>query len=209
MKFCTSCGSNVALKIPEGDDRERFVCTSCDSIHYINPRVIVGCVPTHQGKVLLCKRAIEPRYGYWTLPAGFMENGETTPEGAARETWEEARARVSQLELYRIFDVPYISQVYMFYRCELDNGEFGVGPESLECGLYTEENIPWDEIAFPSVKETLRDYFSDVKSGHFPVRVSAIEYRRRCYSPTLRSFSLRPYSFMNFSSQAPSTSLVS
>lgn len=179
MKFCTSCGSTVALKVPEGDDRERFVCTSCDSIHYINPRVIVGCVPTHQGKVLLCKRAIEPRYGYWTLPAGFMENGETTPEGAARETWEEARARVSQLELYRIFDVPYISQVYMFYRCELDNGEFGVGPESLECGLYTEENIPWDEIAFPSVKETLRDYFSDVKSGHFPVRVSAIEYRRR------------------------------
>lgn len=179
MKFCTSCGNTVALRIPQGDDRERFVCTSCDSIHYVNPRVIVGCVPTYEGKVLLCKRAIEPRYGYWTLPAGFMENGETTPQGAARETWEEARARVSQLELYRIFDVPYISQVYMFYRCEIDNGEFGVGPESLESGLYTEAEIPWDEIAFPTVKQTLRDYFRDVQEGHFPVQVSAIEYRHR------------------------------
>ena len=97
MKFCTSCGSTVALTIPEGDDRERFVCTSCESIHYVNPRVIVGCLPVHEDKVLLCKRAIEPRLGYWTLPAGFMENGETTPQGAARETWEEARARVTDL----------------------------------------------------------------------------------------------------------------
>jgi ADP-ribose pyrophosphatase YjhB (NUDIX family) len=179
MKFCTSCGNSVALKIPSGDDRERFVCNSCDSIHYVNPRVIVGCVPVYEGKVLLCKRAIEPRYGYWTLPAGFMENGETTPEGAARETWEEARARVSQLELYRIFDVPYISQVYMFYRCELDNGEFGVGPESLESALYAEDEVPWDEVAFPPVKETLRDYFQDVRVGQYPVRVSAIEHRHR------------------------------
>lgn len=122
MKFCTGCGSAVALKIPQGDDRERFVCTSCESIHYVNPRVIVGCLPVHEDKVLLCKRAIEPRYGYWTLPAGFMENGETTPQGAARETWEEARGKVNNLELYRIFDVPYISQVYMFYRCELKRG---------------------------------------------------------------------------------------
>lgn len=179
MKFCTSCGSTVALKIPQGDDRERFVCTGCESIHYINPRVIVGCVPVYEGKVLLCKRAIEPRLGYWTLPAGFMENGETTPEGAARETWEEAEARVSRLELYRLFDVPYISQVYMFYRCDIDNGEFGVGPESLETGLYTEDEIPWDEIAFPVVKETLREYFRDVETGQFPVKVSAIEYRPR------------------------------
>lgn len=179
MKFCTSCGDSVALKIPEGDDRERFVCSSCDSIHYINPRVIVGCVPVYEGKVLLCKRAIEPRLGYWTLPAGFMENGETTPEGAARETWEEALARVSNLELYRIIDVPFINQVYMFYRCDVDDGEFGVGPESLESGLYTESEIPWDEIAFPVVKEALRDYFRDVESGQFPVKVSAIEYRPR------------------------------
>ena len=132
MNFCTSCGNPVALKIPEGDDRERYVCTHCGMIHYTNPRVIVGCVPEYEGKVLLCKRAIEPRKNFWTLPAGFMENGETTPEGAARETWEEAKARVSNLQLYRLFDVPYISQVYMFYRCSVDNGEFGVGPESLE-----------------------------------------------------------------------------
>ena len=179
MKFCTSCGSTVTLKIPEGDDRERFVCTNCEIIHYVNPRVIVGCLPVHEDRVLLCKRAIEPRLGYWTLPAGFMENGETTPQGAARETWEEARARVTDLELYRIFDVPYISQVYMFYRCRVEDGRYGVGPESLETGLYTEQEIPWDEIAFPVVKQTLQSYFEDVKTGHYPVQVSAVEYRRR------------------------------
>ena len=179
MKFCTSCGDTVILQIPIGDDRERFVCTSCELIHYSNPRVIVGCVPVYEGKVLLCKRAIEPRKNYWTLPAGFMENGETTLQGAARETWEEACARVSNLDLYRIFDVPYINQVYMFYRCDLDNGEYGVGPESLETELYEEQDIPWDQIAFPVVAETLREFFADSPSGEFPVRVSAIEYRPR------------------------------
>ncbi len=178
MKFCTSCGSAVILRIPEGDDRERYVCTSCELIHYSNPRIIVGCVPVHEGRVLLCRRAIEPRRNLWTLPAGFMENGETTPQGAARETWEEARGRVSDLELYRVFDVPAISQVYMFYRCRLDNGEFGVGPESLETGLYEEAEIPWDEIAFPVVHETLREYFADAAAGSYPVRVSTIEHRR-------------------------------
>ena len=175
MNFCTSCGNTVALRIPEGDDRERYVCTSCELIHYTNPRVIVGCVPVHDGRILLCKRAIEPRMNYWTLPAGFMENGETTPEGAARETWEEARARATGLQLYRIFDVPYISQVYMFYRCEIEQGEYGIGPESLESGLYREEEIPWDQIAFPVVRETLEEYFADARRDHFPVRVSTIE----------------------------------
>jgi 8-oxo-dGTP pyrophosphatase MutT (NUDIX family) len=108
-----------------------------------------------------------------------MENGETTLEGAARETWEEARARVSNMELYRVFDVPYISQVYMFYRCDLDDGAFGVGPESLESGLYLEEDIPWDQIAFPVVYESLREYFADAAEGHFPVRVSSVERRPR------------------------------
>ena len=131
MKFCSSCGSMVVLSIPEGDDRERFVCSSCEIIHYVNPRVIVGCLPVYQDRVLLCKRAIEPRRNYWTLPAGFMENGETTLEGAARETWEEARAEVGDMQLYRVFDVPYINQVYMFYRCDLQRGEYGAGPESL------------------------------------------------------------------------------
>lgn len=179
MKFCTSCGSAVILRVPEGDDRERFVCTACELIHYSNPRIIVGCVPVYEERVLLCRRAIEPRRNRWTLPAGFMENGETTPEGAARETWEEARARVSNLELYRVFDVPYISQVYMFYRCDLEDGAFGVGPESLETALYREDEIPWSEIAFPVVQQTLEEYFADMREGRFPVRVSAIERTTR------------------------------
>ena len=179
MKFCTNCGSTVILQIPVGDDRERFVCSSCDLIHYTNPRVIVGCLPIYEGRVLLCKRAIEPRKNYWTLPAGFMENGETSVQGAARETWEEARGRVSNVDLYRIFDVPYISQIYMFYLCDLDNGEHAAGPESLETNLYGEHDVPWDTIAFPVVSETLRGYFSDAASGHFPVRVSAIDHRPR------------------------------
>ncbi len=178
MKFCTSCGSRVLLQIPEGDDRERFVCGSCELVHYVNPRVIVGCLPVYEGRVLLCRRAIEPRRDYWTLPAGFMENGETTLQGAARETWEEARAKVSNLDLYRVFDVPHISQVYMFYRCNLDDGNYGVGPESLETGLYTRDEIPWDRIAFPVVNETLKAYFDDETSGHFPVQVSTIDLSR-------------------------------
>lgn len=175
MKFCTLCGTKVVLQIPEGDDRERHVCPNCDHIHYINPRVIVGCVPVYEGRILLCKRAIEPRKNYWTLPAGFMENGETTLQGAARETWEEAAATVSNLDLYRVFDVPHISQVYMFYRCEVNDGKYGVGPESLESGLYEEADIPWDQIAFPVVTETLKAYFADAPGGNFPVQVHNID----------------------------------
>lgn len=178
MKFCSGCGGAVELRIPEGDDRNRFVCSDCATIHYVNPRVIVGCLPVHDEKVLLCRRAIEPRHGLWTLPAGFMENGETTADGAARETWEEARARVSNLHLYRLFDVPHISQVYLFYRCTVDDGLFGVGPESLETALYTEDEIPWDEIAFPVVRETLRAFFDDRRRGEFPISVEAIAPRR-------------------------------
>jgi ADP-ribose pyrophosphatase YjhB (NUDIX family) len=179
MKFCSECGAGVSLQVPPGDDRQRFVCDACRTIHYVNPRVIVGCLPVYGERVLLCLRAIEPRKNYWTLPAGFMENGETSEQGAARETWEEARARVSDLSLYRVYDVPYISQVYLFYRCVVDGGEFGAGPESLETRLFREEEIPWDEIAFPSVYRALRDYFEDRASGgQYPVAVETI-YRRR------------------------------
>tara|TARA_R110002049_G_scaffold56036_18_gene154931 strand:- start:2998 stop:3540 length:543 start_codon:yes stop_codon:yes gene_type:complete len=177
MKFCTHCGNTVVLQIPAGDDRERFVCSSCEFIHYVNPRVIVGCVPVYEGRVLLCKRAIEPRKDYWTLPAGFMENGETSLQGAARETWEEARAKVSNINLYRVFDVPYISQIYMFYRCDLDGGEHAAGPESLETGLFDERSVPWDNIAFPVVSQTLKEFFADAAAEEYPVRVSAIEHR--------------------------------
>ena len=169
----------MALRVPEGDDRERYVCEACDAIHYTNPRVIVGCLPVHEDRVLLCSRAIEPRRNFWTLPAGFMENGETSMAGAARETWEEAAATAVNLELYRIFDVPHISQVYMFYRCGIEGGDYGVGPESLESDLFTQDQVPWEEIAFPVVRQALEEYFSDREAGHFPVRVSAIERMRR------------------------------
>lgn len=178
MKFCSECGGTIELRIPAGDDRKRFVCSACEHIHYVNPRVIVGCLPIHEGQVLLCKRAIEPRRGLWTLPAGFMENGESTADGAARETWEEAEARVSNLQLYRVFDLPQISQVYLFYLCDLDEGRFGVGTESLETALYSEADIPWEEIAFPVVSKTLKAYFNDRAGGEFPVQVEAITIRR-------------------------------
>jgi ADP-ribose pyrophosphatase YjhB (NUDIX family) len=178
VKFCSAWAGEIQLRVPEGDDRNRFVCAECEFVHYVNPRVIVGCLPIYEDRVLLGKRSIEPRYGFWPLPAGFMENGETTADGAARETWEEARAKVSNMQLYRVFDVPYINQVYMFYRCTLDRGEYGVGPESLETDLYTESQVPWDEIAFPVVKKTLVDFFEDRRRCDYPIKVEAITWRR-------------------------------
>ena len=179
MKFCGKCGASVTLKVPVDDNRQRHVCDACETIHYINPKVIVGCLPTVGDKILLCKRAIEPRYGKWTLPAGFMENGETSADGAARETWEEAAAKAVDLALYRIFDVPHISQVYLFYRCGIENDEFGVGPESLESALFSEEEIPWDELAFPTVIELLKEFLKDRQTDEYPVRNTVINYPRR------------------------------
>jgi len=169
MKFCSTCGSAVVQEIPAGDDRQRHVCKDCDTIHYQNPRIITGCLALHEDKVLLCKRAIAPRHGYWTLPAGFMENGETTTEGALRESWEEAKARIEIESLYTLFNLPHINQVYMFYRGQLANLEFGPGIESLEVELFSEPDIPWDQLAFPVVNRTLELYFSDRKTGDFPV----------------------------------------
>ena len=174
MKFCGQCGASITLKVPVDDNRQRHVCDACETIHYINPKVIVGCLPTVGDKILLCKRAIEPRYGKWTLPAGFMENGETSADGAARETWEEAAAKAVDLVLYRIFDVPHISQVYLFYRCGIENDEFGAGPESLESALFSEEEIPWDELAFPTVRE-LRGQVADL--GEYHIRLRAMQCR--------------------------------
>ena len=179
MKYCSLCAHEVVRKIPEGEDRDRDVCPSCHEIFYVNPKVIVGCIPTVGDKVLLCKRAIEPRYGKWTLPAGFMENRETTAEGAAREMWEEAEARAVDMALYRIFDVPHISQVYVFYRCQVLDDQFGAGSESLASKLYSEADIPWDELAFPVVIEMLREFFEDRKTQNFPVRNSTIRYQKR------------------------------
>lgn len=171
MKFCSECAAPLSLLIPQGDNRPRFVCSACDTIHYQNPRVVTGCLVTAGRQVLLCRRAIEPRLGFWTIPAGFMENGETMREGALRETWEEAAAKVDQVALYRLFDIPHIHQVYVFFRGELD-GAYGVGPESLEVRLFDEEEIPWSELAFPIVTDVLSDYFQDRVGGDYPVRVS-------------------------------------
>ena len=176
MKYCSRCGKPVVLKIPADDNRERFVCDHCDAIHYQNPRIVVGCLPVHDDRILLCLRAIEPRKGYWTLPAGFMENGETCVQGAQRETLEEACATVSNLRLYTMFDLPHISQVYLFYLASLDHGKFGVGAETLESGLFRIEDIPWDRIAFPVVTQTLRFFIDDRERGEFPLRNEVIDY---------------------------------
>lgn len=165
MAYCLQCGHEAELKIPEGDHNPRIVCPNCNYIHYENPKVICGALVLHEvdgvAKVLLCRRAIEPRYGYWTLPAGFMEIGETIAEGAARETVEEADAIMQSPHLYCIYDIPDIGQIYMLYLATLQEGKFGIGPESLECALFDEADIPWDDIAFEAVRRTLKHYFKD------------------------------------------------
>ncbi len=161
MKFCPECANPISELIPDGDSRTRFVCLNCDIVHYQNPRIIAGTLPTYQGQILLCKRAIEPRKGFWTLPAGFMENGETTEEGALRETFEEANAQIANPKLYTMIAVPHISQVHIFFHGELINLDFYAGVESLEVKLFREEDIPWEHLAFPTVSTTLRRFFSD------------------------------------------------
>jgi ADP-ribose pyrophosphatase YjhB (NUDIX family) len=180
MKFCSECGSpDVAWRIPDGDSVPREVCGACGAIHYRNPKVVVGCLATWEDRVLLCRRAIEPRHGLWTLPAGFMENGETLAAGAARETIEEARARVDVGELYTVISLPQISQVYVMFRSRLLDLDFGPGPESLEVRLFHEDEIPWDRIAFRTIARTLRTFFLDRRDGAFPLHVSALERRAR------------------------------
>ena len=175
MKFCSNCGATVALRIPAGDNLPRYCCDACDSIHYLNPRLVVGCVPQWEDKILLCKRAIEPRHGYWTLPAGFMENGETVAQAAMRETWEEAHARVELEDVYTLLSVPHVSQVHVFYRARMLDLDFAAGTESLEVRLFSEEEIPWDDLAFRTVVATLKHYFEDRRSGSFGMHSGEIE----------------------------------
>ncbi len=174
MKYCSQCGDAVTHRVPEGDNRKRFVCDSCDIIHYQNPKIVTGCLAVHEDKVLLCKRSIAPRAGFWTLPAGFLENGETTAQGALRETVEEANARAEDLTLYTMFNLPHISQVYMFYRATLSDLDFFPGEESLETRLFNENEIPWDNLAFPVITQTLQHYFSDRPTATFPFRTADI-----------------------------------
>lgn len=172
MKFCSQCGEKVEQRIPQGDDRLRAVCAACGIIHYSNPKIVVGCIAVWEDKVLLCNRAIQPRKGYWTLPAGFMENGETTAEGALRETREEANAHVENEYLYRLFNLPQINQVYMFFIGDLAEAVYSAGAESLAVDLFTEDEIPWNELAFPVMGQTLKDFFRDRKDNAFEVRIS-------------------------------------
>ena len=180
MKFCSHCGNpNLQFSLPEGDNRPRYWCQDCETIHYQNPKIVVGAVPIWEGKVLLCKRAIEPRKGYWTLPAGYMENGETLQEGAARETWEEACATVAIGDLYTVFNLPHINQVYVFFLGDVEDGKYGVGEESSDAGLFALDDIPWDELAFPTIGRTLRFYIDDLARNDFPVRTQDIQPLKR------------------------------
>lgn len=181
MNYCSHCGAPLTLEIPSGDNRPRYVCRHCDTIHYQNPKMVVGCLPIWQDQILLCRRAIEPKYGLWTLPAGFMENGEAVDEGAARETLEEAGARVEVLDLYTLISLPDIDQVYLLYRARLLDLDFAPGEESLEVALFRESDIPWNELAFRTVEATLKHYFADRANGHFPLHRASL-YRHRAPS---------------------------
>jgi ADP-ribose pyrophosphatase YjhB (NUDIX family) len=151
--------ASFQTRVPEGDDKPRLVCGTCGFINYVNPKIVAGVVATaSDGRVLLCRRAIEPRHGFWTVPAGFMEERESTAEGAAREAWEEAEARIEIDALLGIYEVPRISQVHMMYRGRIVDDAFGCGPESLEAALFAYEDIPWDQIAFPTGVRALRDW---------------------------------------------------
>lgn len=167
MNFCTHCGERLVRQVPEGDSRLRHVCPACRHVHYVNPKVVAGAIPQWEGQILLCRRAIEPRRGGWTLPAGFLEDGETMAEGARREAIEEAHASVEIEELYALYSVPHISQVYAFFRSRLLDLDFRPGAESLEVRLYREEEIPWRELAFPAVHKTLELFFADRRQGRF------------------------------------------
>ena len=179
MNFCSQCGKSVSHRIPEGDNMPRHVCDHCDTIHYENPKVVVGALPVWEDKILLCRRAIEPRYGYWTLPAGFMENDETLEQGALRESREEANANLEIDGLYTVFSLPYVNQVYVMFRAQLKDLDFFPGTESLEVDLFNKQDIPWDNLAFRTIHYTLEYFLKDRKSNHFPVHNITIDANNR------------------------------
>ena len=174
MNFCSSCGARLSLRIPPEDTVPRHVCDHCGTIHYRNPLMVVGTIPEWEDRILLCKRAIEPRSGFWTLPAGFMELGETTAQAALRETLEEARARVELGEAFTLLSVPHVNQVHLYYRARLPVQEFAAGEETLEVRLFSESEIPWDAIAFRTISATLKHFFSDRKEGRFRLHAGEI-----------------------------------
>jgi len=175
MNYCSNCGSaDLRTEVPAGDNRARIVCGNCGEIHYRNPKVVAGCLPVWEGKVLLCRRAIEPRAGYWNIPAGFLEIGETVEEGAIREVWEEAEARVRLVGLQTVFTFTNYWHVYLQFIGELEGGQYGVGQESAETKLFSEAEIPWGEIAFESSRFALQRYFEDLKTGSFKLHFGSM-----------------------------------
>jgi len=175
MNFCSQCGKPVVHKIPAGDNRPRHLCPSCGTVHYQNPRVVVGCIPVWCGRILMCRRNIEPRKGFWTLPAGFLENGETVAAGAIRETFEETGATVTELSPYLMVDIVHVNQIYMMFRSSLLKPDFHPTPESAEVKLVAESDIPWDDIAFKVIDTTLRYFIQDRSVGSFSFRTDTIE----------------------------------
>lgn len=176
MNFCSNCGFKVELKEIENDAILRYYCINCSTVHYSNPNIIAGVLAVWDDKVLLCKRAIEPRKGYWNLPAGFLENNELVEEGAKRECWEEAKGTVEILSALTIFSLPQANQVYIHFLCNLVDGVFGCGVESFECQLFEESEIPWNEMAFASTTFALKRYFEDRKTGKFKTHIGAFKY---------------------------------
>jgi ADP-ribose pyrophosphatase YjhB (NUDIX family) len=174
IQHCRACGGPVLYRVPTDDNRERAVCTACSEIHYENPNNVVGTVPVWGEQVLLCRRNIEPRYGLWTLPAGFLELGETTEAGALRETDEEAGARIELQGLFTLLNVVRVGQVHFFYRARLHDTDFAPGPETIEARLFHEHEVPWNQIAFRTVRETLERYFADRRRGRFELHCADI-----------------------------------
>lgn len=174
IHHCQSCGTAVQYRVPPDDNRDRAVCPACGHIHYVNPINVVGTLPVWGDQVLLCRRNIEPRHGFWTLPAGFMEMGETTEQGALRETDEEAGARVTLLGLYTVINVVSVGQLHLYYRADLHDINFAPGPETIEAQLFRESEIPWDLLAFRTVRETLKHYFDDRRRGQFSLHCGDI-----------------------------------
>lgn len=174
VNFCSACGAPVLLRVPPGDSLPRHVCGRCNTIHYSNPKIVVGTLPMWEDRVLLCKRAIEPCLGKWTLPAGFMENNETITAAAQRETIEESGAHIELGAIYTLISVPHISQVHVIYRAQMLDLDFAPGEETLELALFREQEIPWDEIAFRTIAMTLRHYFADLRTGTFGFHSDAI-----------------------------------
>ena len=174
MNYCSLCGSQVVRRIPPDDDRLRYVCDSCDVVHYQNPKIVAGCIPVWEDKVLLCKRAIEPRYGYWTLPAGFMELGETSQAAALRETMEEANARVEIVNLFAVFNLPHVNQVYLMFNSNLMDLNFSPGAESQQVRLFTQDEIPWQDLSFPTIRYSLEFFFEDRKNSQYRLHTGDI-----------------------------------